>query len=167
MNVKTGLFVDDDEMGGIHEALKVFPSAIKKKPNVKSKHVEVELKVKQVTERTGTIVPPAQMGKRDGFISSLPGYREMMEGLEKDKEWNHSEAMKLYERAGELGNKGGFMNMGNCYLFGKGVGEDKRKGIEMWKKCGKIEESEVRWMRKLSNDRFMCGEDLDLHGLFQ
>ena len=120
-------------MSGIHEALKVFPSAIKKMPSL---------------------------------ISSVTGYEEMMRGLAKDKEGKHKEAMKLYERAGELGNKGGFMNMGNCYLFGKGVGEDKRKGIEMWKKCGKIEGSEVMWMRKLSNDRFVCGKELNLTGLF-
>ena len=97
----------------------------------------------------------------------IPGYRLIMEGLAKDKEGKHSEAMKLYERAGELGNKGGFMNMGNCYMFGKGVEWDRRKGLEMWKKCGKIEESEVMWMRKLSNERFVCGEELDLRCLFQ
>ena len=131
---ETGLFVESDEVSCIDEALKVFPSAVKKKPSL---------------------------------ISSLPGYREMIEGLEKDKEGKHSEAMKLYERAGELGNKGGFMNMGNCYMFGKGVEQDRRKGVEMWKKCGKIEESEVRWMRKLSNDMFVCGESLDLGCLFQ
>ena len=130
---RTGFVVDDDELSGINEALKVFPSAVKKKPSL---------------------------------IASLPGYREMIEGLEKDKERKHSEAMKLYEKAGELGNKGGFMNMGNCYMFGKGVEQDRSKGIEMWKKCGKIEESEVRWMRKLSNVRFVCGELLDLSGLF-
>ena len=135
---ETGLFVDDEELSGINEALKeaekVFPSAVKKKPSL---------------------------------ISSLPGYEEMIEGVEKDKERKHEEAMKLYERAGELGNKGGFMNMGNCYMFGKGVEQDRRKGVEMWKKCGKIEESEVMWMRKLSNDRFVCGIELDLSGLFQ
>ena len=128
------MFVDDDEMSGIHEALKVFPSAVKKKPSL---------------------------------ISSLPGYEEMMEGFAKYREGKHEESMKLYERAGELGNKGGFMNMGNCYMFGKGVKQDRRKGVEMWKKCGKIEESEVMWMRKLSNDRFVCGEELDFSGLFK
>ena len=110
---------------------------------------------------------PSAIKKMPSLISSVPGYEEMMRGLAKDKEGKHKEAMKLYERAGELGNKAGFMNMGNCYLFGKGVKEDKRKGLEMWKKCGKIEESEVRWMRKLSNDRFVCGKELDLYGLFK
>ncbi len=110
---------------------------------------------------------PTAIKKMPSLISSLPGYEEMIEGLEKDKERKHEEAMKLYERAGELGNKAGFMNMGNCYMFGKGVKQDKRKGIEMWKKCGKIEESEVRWMRKLSNDRFVCGEKMDLRSLFK
>ena len=110
---------------------------------------------------------PSAVKKMPSLISSLPGYEEMMEGLEKDKEGKHSEAMKLYERAGELGNKGGFMNMGNCFLFGKGVEEDGEKGIEMWKKCGKIEESEVMWMRKLSNERFVCGKELYLVSLFQ
>ena len=110
---------------------------------------------------------PSAVKKMPRLISSLPGYEEMMEGFAKDKKGKHSEAMKLYERAGELGNKGGFMNMGNCYLFGERLEEDKRKGVEMWKKCGKIEESEVMWMRKLSNDRFVCGEELNLSCLFQ
>ena len=132
--METGLFVDDEEMSGIHEALKVFPSAVKKMPSL---------------------------------ISSVPGYEEMMRGLAKDKEGKHKEAMKLYERAGKLGNKGGFMNMGNFYLFEKSFFDKKKKGPEMWKKCGKIEESEVRWMRKLSNDRFVRGEVLDLSCLFK
>ena len=110
---------------------------------------------------------PSAVKKMPCLISSLPGYREMMEGLEKDKKGEHEDAMRLYERAGELGNKAGFMNMGNCYMFGKGVKQDRRKGVEMWKKCGKIEESEVMWMRKLSNERFVCGEELYLSGLFQ
>ena len=110
---------------------------------------------------------PSAVKKMPCLISSLPGYREMMEGLEKDKEGKHKEAMKLYERAGELGNKGGFMNMGNCYLFGKGVEKDRKKGIEMWKKCGKIEESEWGWLRELSNDRFVCEKELNLYGLFK
>ena len=110
---------------------------------------------------------PSAVKKMPSLISSLPGYKEMMRGLEKDKEGKHSEAMKLYERAGKLGNKGGFMNMGNYYLFEEGFFDKKKKGLEMWKKCGKIEESEVRWMRKLSNDRFVCGKELYLVSLFQ
>ena len=96
----------------------------------------------------------------------IPGLTEMMEGLDKDKYGQHEEAMELYERAVNLGNKAGFINMGNCFVFGKGVEEDKWKGIEMWEKCGKIEESELWWMRELSNDRFVCSAALDLNGLF-
>ena len=90
----------------------------------------------------------------------------------KDKEGKHSEAMKLYERGGELGNKAAFLNMGNCYMFGKGVYSgfwlwakekaDKKKGIEMYEKCGKIGDDELGWIRRLSNDRYVYGEVLDL-----
>ena len=95
------------------------------------------------------------------------GYKEVDEGLMKNKEGKYSEAMRYFEKGGELGNKAAFLNMGNCYMFGKGVGQNRTKGVEMWKKCGKIEESEVRWMRKLSNDRFVCGKELDLSCLFK
>ena len=32
--LEIGLFVDDEEMSGIDEALKVFPTAVKKKPSL-------------------------------------------------------------------------------------------------------------------------------------
>ena len=104
------------------------------------------------------------------FIEKIPreitGYNEVKEGLMKDKEGKHSEAMRLYERGGELGNKAAFLNMGNCYMFGKGVEEDWEKGIEMWEKCGKINDDELGWMRELSNDRFVCETVLFLDSLF-
>ena len=90
----------------------------------------------------------------------------MAEGLKKDKAGRHKEAMVLYERAGELGNKAAFINMGNCYMFGKGVGQDKKKGIEMYGKCGRISKRELGWIRELSNDKFVCEEELDLESLF-
>jgi len=94
--------------------------------------------------------------------SKIPGYKEVEEGLMKDKEGKHSEAMKLYEKAGELGNKAAFLNMGNCYMFGKGISQDKKKAIEMYGKCGKICDDELEWIRELSNDKYVCGITLDL-----
>ena len=159
----TGFFVDDDEMSVLKEVEKVFPSVIGKMPSVRPTVVKLKTETPTVfPDKTNR--PISKGGEMN--VSSLPGYREMMDGLKKDREGKHEEAMRLYERAGELGNKGGFMNMGNCYMFGKGVKEDRWKGIEMWMKCGRIEESEVRWMRKLSNDRFVCGEELNLNCLF-
>ncbi len=96
---------------------------------------------------------------------SIAGYKEVKEGLMKDKEGNHEEAMELYEKAGKLGNKAAFLNMGNCYMFGKGVKEDKKKGIEMYEKCGRIGDDELGWIRKLSNDRYVCGTKLNLKSL--
>ena len=124
------MFVDDEEMSGIHEALKVFPSAVKKKPRV------------------------------------IPGYEEMMEGLEKDKEGKHEEAFKLYERAGRLGNKGGFMNMGNCYLFGVGVECDVMKGLSWWMNGGHVEDENIGLYKLLSNFQYMGRSEIDLSGLF-
>ena len=86
--------------------------------------------------------------------------------LIKDKERKHSEAMRYYEKGGELGNKAALLNMGNCYFFGKGVEQDKEKGIEMYGMCGGIGDNELEWIRKLSNERFVCGVELDLSGLF-
>ena len=99
-------------------------------------------------------------------IPPVAGYAEMMEGLKKDEEGKHKKAMRLYEKAGELGNKAAFLNMGNCYMFGKGVKEDRWKGVEMYGRCGRISSEEVGWMRKLSNDRFFCEKELGLEGLF-
>ena len=97
---------------------------------------------------------------------SIAGYKEVKEGLMRDKEGNHEEAMELYEKAGKLGNKAAFLNMGNCYMFGKGVKEDWKKGIEMYGKCGRIGDGELGWIRELSNDKFVCGTVLNLLCLF-
>ena len=51
-------------------------------------------------------------------------------------------------------------------MFGKGVDKDKMKAVEMYGKCGVINDDELVWMRKLSNDKFVCGEVLELDGLF-
>ncbi len=95
-----------------------------------------------------------------------------MIGLKKDKEGKHKEAMKYYEKAGKLGNKAAFLNMGNTFMFGAGSGllkkvkQDVKKGIEMYGKYSLIGDPELGWIRELSNDRFVCGTELDLHGLF-
>ena len=141
--------IDDDKTKGLKEARKVFPSLSVKMPREKPKAVDS---------------PKPKKSSLD--TSSIPGYNEVKEGLMKDKEGKHSEAMKLYEKGGELGNKAAFLNMGNCYMFGKGVSQDKKRGIEMYGKCGKIGDDELGWIRDLSNDRFMCGTELNLNGLF-
>ena len=114
---------------------------------------------------------PSLIEKMPRTVSDIPGYKEVEEGLMKDKEGKHSAAMKLYEKAGELGNKAAFLNMGNTYMFGagsffRGVKQDKKKGIEMYGRCGRISERELEWIRKLSNDRFVCEKELDLRCLF-
>ena len=126
-------------MNALREVQKVFPSLIKKMPS---------------DGTTGTV------------SQSIPGYKEMEEGLEKDKAGKHSEAMKFYEEAGVLGNKAAFINMGNLYMFGKGVEQDWEKGIEMYKKCGIISDDELGWIRKLSNEKYVCGKELNLKCLF-
>ena len=41
-------------------------------------------------------------------------------------------AMELYKQAGELGCAMGYLNAGNCLMFGTmGVEEDKEKGLKM------------------------------------
>ena len=113
---------------------------------------------------------PSLIKEMPSCITAIPGYKELNEGLKKDEEGKHSEAMKFYTRSGDLGNKAAFLNMGNCYMFGKGVYSgfwvwaeekaDRKKGIEMYKKCGKIGDHELRWIRKLSNEGFLNGNDL-------
>ena len=174
------MFVDGDEMTSIREALKMSPFAVKKMPMMKpvvsnpqpKPKPKPKPKSKPQTDEKRIVIPdkttPPTSKVFERFdVSMIPGYDDVMKGLEKDKERKYSEGMKFYERAGELGNKVSFMNMGNYFMFGNGVERDEKKGIEMWKKCGKIEESEVRWMRKLSNDRFVCWKMLDLRCLFQ
>ena len=150
-------------MCALKEAQKVFPSLTVKMPKEKPKVVDPP-KPKEVLSSKPVIsmVP----NKTSLNTSSIPGYKEVKEGLMKDKEGKHEEAMKFYEKGGELGNKAAFLNMGNCYMFGKGVNQDKKKGIEMYEKCGSIADVELGRMRELSNDMLVCGKKLDLRGLF-
>ena len=106
---------------------------------------------------------PSIIEKMPSFV---PGYKKVKEGLMKDKEGKHEEAMEFYEKAGKLGNKVAFLNMGNCYMFGKGVKQGKKKAFEMYGKCGRIGDDELGWIRDLSNDKFVCGTELDLISLF-
>jgi len=156
-------FADEEGTNALKEMQKVFPSVIGKMPSGKpqSPHRR-KWSFISFTERTSPKVP-----KEEPTIdfSSIPGYKEVKLGLEKDKKGNHEEAMKLYAMAGDLGNKAAFLNMGNCFMFGKGVEEDKRKGIEMFMKCNVIDDDDLDWIRKLSNDMFVCDVKLDLSAM--
>ena len=154
---------DDGKIKTLKEAQKVFPSLTVKMPKEKPKSVDPPKPKDGLSSKPAISMVPK---KTLLDISSIPGYKEVEQGVMKDKEGKHKEAMKLYKKAGELGNKAAFLNMGNCYMFGKGVEQDKKKGIEMYGKCGQIGDDELGWMRELSNDRFVCGKKLDLYGLF-
>ena len=99
-------------------------------------------------------------------ISEVPQYDLLHEALMKHQSGDHSGAVKLYEEAIKSGNKLAYLNLGNCYLFGIGVSWDKKKGLEMYSKCGEIDSEGLLWMKKLSNDKFVCGKKLELWGLF-
>ncbi|AGI48173.1 TPR repeat protein, SEL1 subfamily [Thermoplasmatales archaeon BRNA1] len=43
-----------------------------------------------------------------------------------------SEAVRLFEEAGKLGNSSGYRNLGYCYAVGLGVEKDKAKGAEIY-----------------------------------
>ncbi len=171
--------MDSEEIELLKEAEKVYGIVFEKMPKEKPKVVDYpkpktanppKPKVAnppkpKVVDPPKPIIPKAQ--KKPSFVtSSIPGYKEVEEGLMKNREGNHSEAMSVYERGGELGNKAEFLNMGNCYMFGKGVNEDLSKCIEMYEKCGKIGDDELGWIKALSNDRFVCATALNLSGLF-
>ena len=118
--MKTGTAIDDEgQVNALKEIQRVFPSVIVK---MQSKTPAGFTGKNSEFGFVGKTRPIPSKATIDVDYSTLPGYREMMEGLEKDKAGKHKGAMKLYERAGKLGNKGGFMNMGNCYMFGKGLG---------------------------------------------
>ena len=145
-------------------------------------HLEIELEMSDIPSEESVVVvkkrsvicdepvpkptpeplpPPSSSNHPD-----IAGYKEVEEGLRKDKEGKHEEAMELYEKAGELGNKAAFLNMGNCYMFGKGVKLDEKKGVEIYGRCGRINDDELGWIREVSNDRFVCWTQLNLSCLF-
>ena len=143
----------------LREVERVYGNVFKNMPSMKGNVVEQPKPNKSASLKTAV---PEVAERTTVDESSISGYKEVEKGLMKDKKGKHSEAMKLYEKGGELGNKAAFLNMGNCYMFGQGVSEDWKKGIEMYGKCGKIGDDELGWIRELSNDRYVCGKELDL-----
>ena len=85
----------------LKEEQKVFPFIIKVKPSEKKEVIEPP-KVETVISKATAV-----------DVLSIPGYEEVMKGLKKDKEGKHKEGLKFYEKAGKLGNKAVFLNMGN------------------------------------------------------
>ena len=45
---------------------------------------------------------------------------------------NYAKALKLYQRAAELGRAESFNNIGNTYAYGRGVEIDRKKAIHYW-----------------------------------
>ena len=42
-------------------------------------------------------------------------------------------------------------------MNGNAVEEEKQKGIEMWKECGRIDDDDwVGWIREVRNERSVC-----------
>ena len=134
----------------LREVERVYGKVFKSMPSIEGNVVEQPKPNKSASLKTA--------------VPDIPGYEEIKQGLMKDKEGKHSEAMKLYEKGGKLGNKAAFLNMWNCYMFGKGVKMNRWEAFWTYEKCGKIDDDELRWIRKLSNDRYVCGEELDLSG---
>ena len=95
----------------------------------------------------------------------VPFYDSLKFALTKHDERNHSEAVKIYSELVEKGSQLACFNLGNCYLFGVGVRKDRKKGLELFGKCGGVKNDDLDWMRKLSNCMFVCNKNLDLGSL--
>ena len=86
--------------------------------------------------------------------------------IDKHKAGDYKGAMGLYEKAAGEGSQIACLNLGMYYLFGAGVEKDFEKGIEWFKRGGKVEEEEVWMIRELSNREFFTREGVDMSGLF-
>ena len=96
----------------------------------------------------------------------VPFYDSLRFALTKHKEGNHPKAVKIYSGLVEGGCQFACFNLGNCYLFGVGVEKDIKKGLELFGKGRGIKNEDLGWMRKLSNDRYVCEKELNLSCLF-
>ena len=85
--------------------------------------------------------------------------------IDKHKGGDYKGAMELYEKAAGEGSQIACLNLGMYYLFGVGVEKDFEKGIEWFKRGGKVEEEEVWMIRELSNREFFMREGIDMSGL--
>ncbi len=89
-------------------------------------------------------------------------YDSLKLALVRHNEGKHSEAIRIYSELSEKGCQLAYLNLGNCYLFGVGVEKDIDKGFEMYGRCGAINDDDLKWMRRLSNDRYMNVNTLNL-----
>ncbi len=86
--------------------------------------------------------------------------------IDKHKAGDYKGAMELYEKAVGEGSQIACFNIGLYYLFGVGVKKDFEKGMEWFKKGGKVEAEEVWMIRELSNRELFTTEGVDMSGLF-
>ncbi len=84
-------------------------------------------------------------------LFSVPFYDSLKLALKEHNEGNHSEAVRIYSELSEKGSKLACYNLGNCYLFGKGVEKDTDKFVEYWERGGHIHPNQLRLFRLLSN----------------
>ena len=92
----------------------------------------------------------------------IPFYGRLKSALQKHKEGKHSEAIEIFKDLAGKGCKLAFLNLGNCFMFGMGVERDRKKGLEMYEKCGRVSDDDFLWMRGLSNDHYSFLAHLDL-----
>jgi TPR repeat protein len=57
------------------------------------------------------------------------------QGLAAKDAGNYAKALELYQKAADMGNSSGIMNIGFLYYQGLGVPKDTAKAVELWKKA--------------------------------
>ena len=91
---------------------------------------------------------------------------QLFNALSLHREGKHKEAVGIYLREADEGNKIACLNVGNCYLFGVGVECDVMKGLSWWMNGGHVEDENIGLYKLLSNFQYMGRSDIDLSGLF-
>jgi len=69
-----------------------------------------------------------QLGDSEAMYELGCCYSQGIHGLPQDMD----KALELWYRAGKLGNPVSYYNIGNAYLYGRGVEEDWKKAIHNW-----------------------------------
>ena len=104
-----------------------------------------------------------------GHVSApLPISNEVLELMNQARKkqksrFSRKKAIELYLEAGSKGCAVAYFNIGNLYMFGIGVEQDKNVGLDWWKKGGHVDGNDVWWMKTLSNDGLIENKELGLH----
>ncbi|RIA79450.1 hypothetical protein C1645_840659, partial [Glomus cerebriforme] len=79
---------------------------------------------------------------------------------------NRRRAFELYQKAADLGNARGIINLAYCYHRGIGTNVDKQKAFELFQKAANLEDADgLNYLGNYSTQNYSLNEKSDVYSV--